>query len=310
MRLLNITFLFLFFSYYILASNAFANNPLTIKVIVTEYNDITRQYISDLQQTNIDQPQEVILLNDFITGNKCDTTNCLYIAVGHKVLNTLSSELKTAPILSVLTSSITFNNIYKNSSGNLSAIYAEPSLKHQLELIKTIYKKNISIGVLYSDKSQSSLHQLEQLTENKPFTLIKHKISKTKDVTNGLQKIASANVLLAVPDSTIYNNDTFRQVILTTYRRNQPIIGFSRNFVSSGALASSYSSIEHIAIETRFAINRYEKFGKLPNAFHANKHGIAVNNEVATSLGVTIRSDDFLNQEFDLIKGIRYVNRD
>src|SRR6185436_13015887 len=58
------------------------------------------------------------------------------------------------------------------------------------------------------------------------------------------QLMIENDMLLAVDDADIYNRDTIRSILLTTYRRGKILIGPTRPFVTAGSLASTYTSSE------------------------------------------------------------------
>jgi hypothetical protein len=48
------------------------------------------------------------------------------------------------------------------------------------------------------------------------------------------------------PTAAVYNAENFRNILLSTYRHKQGVIGFSSDMVKAGALATTYSEIEDI----------------------------------------------------------------
>jgi putative ABC transport system substrate-binding protein len=86
-------------------------------------------------------------------------------------------------------------------------------------------------------------------------------VSTTDKDDNITDKIKHAlhhsDVLLALPDSNIYNSKTVKNILLTSYRYRKPVIGFSKNFVDAGALAAIYSDTEMIAMTASKLIEQY-----------------------------------------------------
>ena len=56
------------------------------------------------------------------------------------------------------------------------------------------------------------------------------------DINRVLNRIAQAEVLLATPDNSVYNTENFRNILLSTYRHSQAVIGFSADMVKAGAV--------------------------------------------------------------------------
>ena len=59
-----------------------------------------------------------------------------------------------------------------------------------------------------------------------------------------------SDVLIALPDPIVFNLRTTRNILLSTYRKRVPVIGFSKSYVKAGALAAIYSTPEFIGKQT------------------------------------------------------------
>ncbi len=295
------------------ASQSHANN-LKVFVIIPEASALTEAYIENFRAVYTYSFTTLKLTE--LTEPPCDNENCLYIAIGPKTLNILLNWLDAAPIISVLTSSIAFQKILathpesQKKFKQTSAIYAEPSLQHQLDLIKSVYPQQATIGLLYSEESKESFNTVRKTLNETSLSLLSYKIESPESIAKALNAISTADVLLAIPDNVIYNTKTFRYIILTCYRRKQAIIGFSENFVKSGALGTSYYTIDHMAKETAVAIFYYHLHKNLPEPYHAKNFGIVFNNAVANSLNITVRENDLATDDIRFLDGAQYVESD
>jgi putative ABC transport system substrate-binding protein len=62
-------------------------------------------------------------------------------------------------------------------------------------------------------------------------------INSAKQLKAGLKHISrNADVLLAIPDQTVYSGKTAKEVLLFSYRNRIPFIGLSASWVKAGAL--------------------------------------------------------------------------
>jgi putative ABC transport system substrate-binding protein len=104
-------------------------------------------------------------------------------------------------------------------------------------------------------------------------------------------------VLLALPDAEIYNTVTIRNILLTTYRNKVPLIGFSPGYVKAGALCAVFSTPAQIAEQSLGIIQEYAETHTLPAAQYAKEFEVTVNEQVAHSLGLNIRSVSQLRRE-------------
>lgn len=172
----------------------------------------------------------------------------------------------------------------------ISAIYLDQPLRRQLDLIAAVLPDTSSIGVLYSTPPRE-LVALRTLAKARNIELNERSPASASNLHAALQEILlSSDVLLALPDAEIYNTSTIRNILLATYRDKVPLVGFSPAYVKAGALCAVYSTPEQIAVQTRAIIREFSESRTLPAAQYAKEFEVSVNEQVARSLGLNIRS--------------------
>jgi ABC-type uncharacterized transport system substrate-binding protein len=102
----------------------------------------------------------------------------------------------------------------------------------------------------------------------------------------------SSDVLLAVPDSEIYSSSNVRNILLTSYRHKVPLIGISQAYVNAGALGAIFSTPEQLAEQAGNIISSFFRERKLPGPQYPASFGIALNLQVARSLGIELDSPE------------------
>ena len=170
----------------------------------------------------------------------------------------------------------------------ITAVYAEPSPAVQFQLISMLYKKPVSVAVLLNNKATYAARILQRAALLERAELTVENYVSGENLNRILNRVAGVNVILATPDHTVYNSDNIRNIFITTYRRNQPVIGFSVALVKAGALASSYSDIEDINAQVADLIADFEVSGKLDAPQFPKYFGVAVNDDVARSLNIVV----------------------
>jgi ABC-type uncharacterized transport system substrate-binding protein len=121
------------------------------------------------------------------------------------------------------------------------------------------------------------------------FGVAREGISSTAEVYPSLTRLlAETDVLLALPDPVVFNSGTIQNILLTTYRAQQPLFGFSPAYVRAGAIAAVYSTPRQLAAQTAEAAGRALSGAALPRPSHPKKFSVAVNPTVARSLGLTV----------------------
>jgi ABC-type uncharacterized transport system substrate-binding protein len=82
---------------------------------------------------------------------------------------------------------------------------------------------------------------------------------------NALRRLLSnSNVILAVPDAQIYNRNNISSILLTSYRQQVPLFGFSASYVKAGALAAVYSTPAQISQQVAEIISNLSSASSLP----------------------------------------------
>jgi ABC-type uncharacterized transport system substrate-binding protein len=111
------------------------------------------------------------------------------------------------------------------------------------------------------------------------------------DINFALNRVGQAQVLLAMPDRTVYSAENFRNILLSTYRHNQAVIGFSADMVRAGALATTYSNIEHINAHVADMATDFVNTGELGPPQFPRYFRTAINEGLARSLQVNVTEE-------------------
>jgi ABC-type uncharacterized transport system substrate-binding protein len=215
----------------------------------------------------------------------------LIVTVGTKAAVRLNSYRAKTDTLYTLIPSHTYPAISKSSaSKNKSAIYIDQPIKRQLQLIKTALPDKKKIGVLLGNYSGISKKRLQQIIRDMGLEPVVVKVAPN-DIGSNLSSIYSkTEVLLAQPDPSIYNKKTVMTVLLSSYRYNVPVFGYSAAFVKSGATAAIYTSPNNIGrhIGDKIAKFLYSTNSKLSNPSFPKYFSIDTNRRVIRSLNIKI----------------------
>lgn len=215
----------------------------------------------------------------------------IYLPVGPEALRYLVNSNTIGPIISTFTSHKVFHTILDKApgrAGTTSAVYADPSPAQQVKLIGLIYRKPIKVGVILGSENRHIESVLRRSVTPSQAEVSYEILNPGEDINRILTRLADVQVLLATPDSTVYNAETIRTILVSTYRRNQAVIGFSASIVKAGALASTYSNIEDNVAQIDEMVSDYEATGRLPEPQFPKYFDVLVNSDVARSLNVVI----------------------
>jgi hypothetical protein len=160
----------------------------------------------------------------------------LYIAIGPTALRDALSRRCDCVVISAYTSSQVWRaltaRLPKPRRAAMTAVYAEPAPDDQMRLAELLYGRPVRVGVLLGPDTAFLRPALTEATEIQMY-------APGDDLNHTLNSMTRAETLLALPDSDIYNAENVRNILLSTYRRKQGVIGFSADMVKVGALATT-----------------------------------------------------------------------
>jgi len=183
-----------------------------------------------------------------------------------------------------------------------SAVFLDQPLSRSFGLITRLLPNARRVGVLMSPDTQSLEGELRRTAQLHGLTLVSSVSESSDDVGSALKRLLeSADVLLALPDPMVYNNRTIFSVLLSTYRNRIPVVGYSEGIVKAGAVAAVYTTTENIGIELAQLTQQLLTRGmsSLPPPHFPARADIAVNWQVARSLGMTIPPVETIRRELE-----------
>ncbi len=231
----------------------------------------------------------------------------LIIAIGSKTTQSLLLGKIETPIFSVLMPrhlAVKLRSLYSNKN-NWSSLLLDQPIQRQLELITSIAGKHSKTGVLLGPYTKELKNALEQSAKASEHTLFTETLTNTDQLTSSLKALSrKSDILLTLPDPVIYNRKTIRGILLLSYRKKLPIIGFSQAYVKAGAIAAIYSEPAQISEQATGIILDFFKHHK----FHQKEYlpddfSVALNKKVARSLGIN------LPEKEDIITAIKNIEK-
>ena len=222
----------------------------------------------------------------------------LYVAVGMKAASELAA--KTSPVFNVFVPKVGYDKLPRDSitrASSNSAIYLDQPIERQLALLRSVLPTVKHVGLLYA-VPPAGLSTLRRMAIEKNLVLHEKMVGQAQVLADALDEVLEVSeALLAVPDTNIYNSATIRNILLTSYRKQVPLIGISQAYVKAGALCAIYSTPAQIADQAAEAIKQFSASGKLPPSQYAKEFEVSVNSQVARSLNLTIKDVDELRNE-------------
>lgn len=217
----------------------------------------------------------------------------VYVAVGPSALRAALAAEVDSPVLSVFTSSQAYVELVGRARAKrpqVTAIYAEASPAHQMQLIARLFGRRATVGVLITPNTAYLQPILHAAARSANVDVEIQEIRPDENVVRALSRVSSAAALLAVPDSSLYTSATLRDVLESTYRRNQPVIGFSTATVAAGTIASAYATVDDVVAQV-VEILDVTASGHLPEPQFPRYWRVAINETVARSLNIIVNDE-------------------
>lgn len=223
----------------------------------------------------------------------------LIVAVGMKATEFAITH-STAPVLGAMIPKAGYETLLERYAAHyrsrpFSAIYIEQPLGRQLDFIKAALPEYRRLGVLYSPGASMDLQALGSAGAERGFALVTQPVEG--NLFPSLDEVLSrSDLLLATPDSVIYNSSNVRNILLASYRRKVPLIGLSQAYLNAGALCAIFSTPEQIAVQTGAAVAAFAMSRQLPEPRYPASFNIGLNQQVARSLGIILDTPEQIRE--------------
>ncbi len=220
----------------------------------------------------------------------------LNIAVGMRAANALAALKR--PVLNVFVPKSGYDKWAKSPNSHInSAIFLDQPMERQLGLLVAALPRVRHIGILYTTPPPG-LPGLRQLALERHLVLHEKVVGPEQDLVDALDGVLEeSEALLVLPDTDVYNAGTIRNILLTSYRKQVPLIGISPAYVKAGALCAIYSTPSQIAVQAAETIRQFAATAKLPSGQYPKEFEVSVNKQVARSLDLPLKDAEKLRDE-------------
>jgi hypothetical protein len=167
---------------------------------------------------------------------------------------------------------------------HVSLLWSDPPLARQLRLITRILPQARRIGVLYGAESEFLLPELRQHAAPLNLEIVPQRWDNTSDSRPLQSLFRNSDVLLGLDDPQLYNPKTAKNLLLSSYAQQLPLVGPNAGFVRAGSLASTYSDqTDWLAVLDRLLDHAPANW---PRSVYPDHFKVVGNAQVARSLGI------------------------
>ncbi|MCU7645268.1 ABC transporter substrate-binding protein [Pseudomonas piscis] len=166
----------------------------------------------------------------------------------------------------------------------LTLLWSDPPGARQLRLIREVLPQVHRVGVLYSQDSRFLLEELRQAARAQGLEIVAEAWDDIGDSRPLQEVLRNSEVLLGLDDPSLYNPKTVKNLLLSSYARQQALIGPNAGFVRAGSLASTYSDQQDWLQTLDQLLDRPP--AQWPRSQYPAAFKVLSNPQVARSLGI------------------------
>ncbi len=280
-------------------STSLAAAPLADEIIVVKSSD--NVYFNKSITTLIGHADESlsfkVLMPGQLNSHFTDPDDGrLFITFGAEATSAVKQLDADAHLISAY---LTFEQYRELAIDDQLAILLDQPLPRYLAFCKLLLGLD-SVGIILENDPL-----LTPSADGYDLTLNQYRLDTANKLLPVLRQLLHENdALLMLPRQSIYNPDTLKAVLLTSYRNHKPAISYSPAHVRAGALASIYSSPVDIGRHLAQIVNqRLEHPSTATVGFeYARFYTIATNPSVAQALAINLLDERELRSSLDRVR--------
>lgn len=245
-----------------------------VVIAVAEKSPVMEQLAQRLSE-QIEMPVQVALAGALPPLTSSDTI----ILIGEASVSRWQGEARA---IAVLTDRVV---IEQHRDKLAAAVFRDPPLQRQYDLTRYLFR-DAHISLIYSNAVLPWAWPELNALEEQGVRLVRY--DPEQSLNYALRDaFSNSDVLLGIMDPSVYNPQSIKNILISAYRQNIPLVGPGPAFIRAGAIASSYSSLgDTVDVLADMLL------GRRPFAFIYNPYfNVDFNEQVARSLNLSLPDD-------------------
>ena len=184
-----------------------------------------------------------------------ESTPALIITVGTPSTESALKYVKDTPLVCTMVLG-GFNSFVPfpypaDSIPEFSGVTLSIPFQKQLELLRDALPTVRRVGLLFTNASSKDQHSAGEIARKLGLRLIEARIDSDRDVPRALRSILSdIEVLWIPPDIQIYRRDALNFILEECYRKNVPVMAYSKQLAVAGAALAMDIDYQDIGRQT------------------------------------------------------------
>jgi len=183
-----------------------------------------------------------------------------------------------------------------------SAVFLDHPPQRQLRLIRLALPESGRVGILVGPGRRGRLSDWRRAAREQELELVVREVSAADRIGVVLDELLDRiDVLLLLPDPSLVNRGNLVGVLLASYAKRVPVVGYSRALVDAGALLGIFSDTADLAADLADEVTRLaaEPGAMLSEPHYSRRFRVGTNLAVARSLGIRIPAEAVLKEELE-----------
>ncbi len=274
------------------------------------YAQFTQAMREQVKSLKIQTELQVVTADEFSINTSSSAIKVDYfIAAGVRASQLLAGLSSKKPqLMALIPASLNESHIKTNKircqTGICSVILLDQPIERQLQLLRLALPQHKKILVINSPHSTPMTAQLTRISHQLGMKLNYLKIISDESLIGQLtQELPDNDIVLALPDPSIYNRNTARPILLATYKYGVPIFAYSQSFIDAGASLGIYTTPEQFAWQCidLIAESQAQPGIHWPPEAQPKYYTIGINSAVVESLGIKIPAVQYLHDQLERI---------
>lgn len=226
----------------------------------------------------------------------------LVVAAGSLAAEALEPATFGAPLVLAMIPRTTYDRVKAQRTVAGGVLIDQPAARY-VRLVRTALPEHTRIGLLAGRDSRDSTQGLMAAAREQSIKAQSESVGDEKEIYPAMQRMLGDDlVILATPDTTIFNARTIPSILLGAFRHQVPVIGFSPAYLNAGATVALYSSPEQIAAQTADMVRATLAGNGNPGMQYPQKFTVGVNERVARSLGLRLEDSAVIRERLEKLE--------
>ncbi len=226
----------------------------------------------------------------------------LVIGVGGKSMEVLAAKDFKAPLLLTLIPRSSYEKLpaTRRDDHKTTGLFIDQPPTRYIDLVRVALPDADRIGLLAGRDSRDNVARLAQVARDRKLHPAVELINSEGEIYPAIQRLfPDGGVLLATPDTTVFNTQTIPNIILSAYRFRVPVVGFSQGSVKSGALIALFSTPTQLGIQSAEIASKVLAGSPLPAPQYPRIFSVGINTVVARSLSIEMESETIVHDRLE-----------